>query len=382
MDASKAVFIVDHAAPSREQVAAMVRAAGLEAVPLAGPDECLALLRRTKPALILLELALAPRRGDDLCRQIKESPEDRMIPVVVMTAQDAPHEVMQSWRAGAEDFLPKPVQRGQLTSKLEVLKGASGGSPRSGGHRSGRKLLFVEESLFFRTLLGGGLEHSGMQLLYARTGEEALALAEQHKDSLDGMIAELNLSSMSGLELAQALRAKDWFARKTILLTSALDVTPELQERARAVTDGPVVEKRVLPIEAIVAHVNHAFLQLQHDLRVTERAPFFSVVEFSDAKEEQWLSGFSYDVSSGGIFVRTMTALPMGTQVKLKVRFNVGQPSTCTGMVAWANPLFPRSSFSYPVGMGIRFTQIDPQQQEQITRLVKIAGRSRMTLAF
>ena len=67
------------------------------------------------------------------------------------------------------------------------------------------------------------------------------------------------------------------------------------------------------------------------------------------------------DISEGGIFVQTMNPLPVGSQVRLKIRFEA-DPSLylAVGLV--------RHSLS-SVGMGIEFTHVHPKAKRLIAAL-------------
>jgi len=67
------------------------------------------------------------------------------------------------------------------------------------------------------------------------------------------------------------------------------------------------------------------------------------------------------DISEGGIFVQTMNPLPVGNQVRLRIRFEA-DPTLylAVGMV--------RHSLS-SVGMGIEFTHVHPKAKRLIAAL-------------
>ena len=48
---------------------------------------------------------------------------------------------------------------------------------------------------------------------------------------------------------------------------------------------------------------------------------------------------------------------------------------SCFGQVVWANQYRLRTSFSYPVGMGVRFTHLEPDQQAELQKVVKVGGK-------
>src|SRR5439155_24521211 len=135
--------------------------------------------------------------------------------------------------------------------------------------------------------------------------------------------------------------------------------------------DGRLAKKPVTS-ELVVQKVHQALRRVSVDRRAALRTPFFSVVEFKASGSEDWFSGFSYDVTDGGIFLRTLTPVPTDTDLELKVSFMGKRPApVSTGKVAWSNPYTPRATFSYPIGMGIKFTKLDPAENEQMQKLVR-----------
>src|SRR6185295_10526890 len=63
----------------------------------------------TPPKLVFADLQMAPMAGDELCRTLKERRPLTRVPVIIFTAADSAPQVLRSWRAGADDFLPKPI---------------------------------------------------------------------------------------------------------------------------------------------------------------------------------------------------------------------------------------------------------------------------------
>ncbi|HZN93865.1 MAG TPA: response regulator [Myxococcales bacterium] len=376
---TRPVYVVDGSAEIRAMVSEVLRSLGYEAAAYESPARALDAITRRPPSALLTDLVMAPMAGDELCAKVKENRALSRIPVIVFTEADSALEVMRSWRAGADDFLTKPVQRGQLVSNLEALSRAGAAEEvASPLHRPGEHhcLLFVDDSRFFRTVLGGALEHSGFRLLYARNGQEALELAKTHGPVLDAALSDLVMPGMDGVEFAAALRRVPGWERKPVLMMSASEATPERVEAAEALTGSKLLEKRLIPIEAIVSKVSSAVEPQVGQLRAAERVPFFSVVEFRAAGTSELLSGFSYDVSPGGVFVRSLTPLPAGTAVEMRMKLSAKAPvPSCFGQVVWANQYRLRTSFSYPVGMGVRFTHLEPDQQAELQKVVKVGGK-------
>ena len=69
-------------------------------------------------------------------------------------------------------------------------------------------MLVVEDESGVRRVVRLALEKQGYKLLVAGSGREAVALAEQHPDTIDLLLTDLVMPEMSGSELAGILRAR------------------------------------------------------------------------------------------------------------------------------------------------------------------------------
>ena len=76
---------------------------------------------RPLPHLILLDLRLPRVDGLEVLRQVKDSPELKVIPVVVLTSSDGERDVAMAYRHHANSYLTKPVDFDQFASLLKDL---------------------------------------------------------------------------------------------------------------------------------------------------------------------------------------------------------------------------------------------------------------------
>jgi DNA-binding response OmpR family regulator len=75
-------------------------------------------LRDHVPDVIFLDLMLPDVDGYDICRSLKSSGDTRGIPVIIVTARITAENRMESFRAGADDFIPKPYMPDQIFAAL------------------------------------------------------------------------------------------------------------------------------------------------------------------------------------------------------------------------------------------------------------------------
>jgi putative two-component system response regulator len=71
--------------------------------------------------LALLDVMMPGMTGFDVCQSIKSRPETRFIPVVLVTGLTSVEERIRGIRAGADDFLNKPVNSQELLARTRSL---------------------------------------------------------------------------------------------------------------------------------------------------------------------------------------------------------------------------------------------------------------------
>jgi PAS domain S-box-containing protein len=101
------ILVVDDDAGSRTALDALLRVDGFETSHAADGEAALAVATRELPDLVLTDLQMPLMDGVELCQRLHEL--DRDLPVVIMTAHTDMQSVIDSLRAGAEDYLIKPV---------------------------------------------------------------------------------------------------------------------------------------------------------------------------------------------------------------------------------------------------------------------------------
>jgi uncharacterized protein (TIGR02266 family) len=197
---------------------------------------------------------------------------------------------------------------------------------------------------------------------------EALALANIAR--LDGIIVDVSRSFAFQDGLALARRLHELLPRKRLVLVAGVAESMEVHTQARAMTGEPLLERRMMGPDALVARVMERLAPGVAPVRAAERVPLFSVVEFS-TRYGPSLTGFSSDASPEALFVRTLTPTLAGARLALRVTL-AGQrhASSVEAVVAWANPLRRGSSFQAPAGMGLRLERVDAALAAQLQRFV------------
>jgi two-component system, response regulator len=73
------------------------------------------------PALILLDLNLPKIGGLEALRRIRETPEMKLLPVVILTSSDEEEDRLRGYEFGANSFVRKPVEFTKFVDAVQQL---------------------------------------------------------------------------------------------------------------------------------------------------------------------------------------------------------------------------------------------------------------------
>ena len=84
-------------------------------------EEALAVARRERPALVLLDINMPKLDGFEVCAALKGAAETADIKVVILTARGAEEDQARGREVGADDYVIKPFSPIQLLNKVYAL---------------------------------------------------------------------------------------------------------------------------------------------------------------------------------------------------------------------------------------------------------------------
>lgn len=122
---------------------------------------------RTQVDVILLDIMMPEMDGFEVCERLKSNPRTAHIPVVMVTALDQPSDRVRGLKAGADDFLTKPVNDLQLISRVKSLVRLKTLSDELRLRHDGTRQAGVEDAL---RLTDGRLEEQAQVLLVDSRG--------------------------------------------------------------------------------------------------------------------------------------------------------------------------------------------------------------------
>lgn len=76
---------------------------------------------KSPPDLILLDIMMPRMSGYEVCQRLKTDKATHEIPIVMVTALAEMGDIEKAVQAGADDFLTKPVNKLELTTRVRSL---------------------------------------------------------------------------------------------------------------------------------------------------------------------------------------------------------------------------------------------------------------------
>ncbi|MDQ6918412.1 MAG: response regulator [Candidatus Dormibacteraeota bacterium] len=83
--------------------------------------EALELVKKDRPDLVLLDVMMPRMDGYEVCQRLKDSPEGKLLPVVMVTALGQIADRVRGLEVGADDFIVKPIERVELVARVRSL---------------------------------------------------------------------------------------------------------------------------------------------------------------------------------------------------------------------------------------------------------------------
>lgn len=121
LDRSGHLLVVDDDEQIRRLLAFLLEPLGHTVIEAGSVEEAQELLRERTPDLILLDVQLPGRSGNDLLAEIRADERMRLLPVVMLTGAPNREARLKAIHAGVTDFIAKPFSSEELLARVRAL---------------------------------------------------------------------------------------------------------------------------------------------------------------------------------------------------------------------------------------------------------------------
>lgn len=122
------ILIVDDELAIRDMLRLALETAGYECLEAETIDTAYHQIIDDRPDIILLDWMLPGGSGIELLRRIKRAEITENLPVIMLTAKAAEHNVIQGLDVGADDYITKPFALKELLARIKALLRRAKGS--------------------------------------------------------------------------------------------------------------------------------------------------------------------------------------------------------------------------------------------------------------
>lgn len=115
------VFLVDDNPANVRLLAEILKKAGHRVRASVSARHALETIRTHPPEVLLLDVSMPEMDGFQLCGALKDEPSTRGIPVLFLSAHDAPAERVRAFAAGGADYVMKPFEAEEIVARVASL---------------------------------------------------------------------------------------------------------------------------------------------------------------------------------------------------------------------------------------------------------------------
>jgi signal transduction histidine kinase/DNA-binding response OmpR family regulator len=237
------VLVVDDVPVNVEALITQLEHRGYVPLKAYSAQEALKIAKSEKPDAIVSDVMMPGMTGYDLCLALKEDPELRSVPIILLTAKSGTvQDKLVGFNAGASDYVVKPFEPEELLARLHRLfhkrpseapseKPAepyfetpttyAGVDIRGGGEL----VLCVDDNPINREVLKIQLERVNYRVLLAADGVEALEQLD--KNPVELILLDVMMPRMSGYEFLERMNERGRAKETPVVVVSAKDRTED-----------------------------------------------------------------------------------------------------------------------------------------------------------
>ena len=115
------ILVVEDEAPIREMLGYTLMKEGYIFREAADVEQARPLLADEKPDLVLLDWMLPGMSGADYARRIRNNPDTRDIPIIMLTARGEEADKIRGLDTGADDYVTKPFSTKELLARIRAV---------------------------------------------------------------------------------------------------------------------------------------------------------------------------------------------------------------------------------------------------------------------
>jgi Tfp pilus assembly protein PilZ len=301
--------------------------------------------RAVEEAPSAVVLPMGGRGAAETCETLRGQVRLAGVPLLGLTEERKDLEFIELYMLGGDDL----VREGSADGLARRLRGLVGASPSSGPRRQASTALVASPDAGWRSVMGRALHAGGYEVRFFQSAEGLVEASMA--DDVKVVVAAYDLTAEGAV--GEAARARDlgskaaWVVVAPPKKMAAVNAAAASLPRA-AVADG------YAPPENVLFLANDLIASRGTDKRAAPRLLYGTAVSFRLAGRDADDVGFTYNVSEGGLYVRTLAPLDGGQDVWVDLWPPRSERRVrLAGTVAWRRGFGSQGS-TVPPGFGVK----------------------------
>ena len=117
------ILVIEDERDLQDILAYNLRQAGHEVFQATRGKDGLAVAKRERPELVILDLMLPDMPGTEVCKELQQGASTRTIPVIMLTAKGEEVDRIVGFEVGASDYVVKPFSMRELLLRVNAVLG-------------------------------------------------------------------------------------------------------------------------------------------------------------------------------------------------------------------------------------------------------------------
>jgi DNA-binding response OmpR family regulator len=320
---------------------AIASAEGLELFNFEDAAPAIEWLGTNEPRIVLFDTRIP--RAEQLCVRVRSRPDLRSVPIIALNAEPTDAFTARLYALGADDVVPLGAGA-SVVARVRAL-------PKTPPPRTiaSRGVAVIGDSDRNRCdLIGRVLMNAGYDVKYALDERAVVYYAAEYRARIVVASVDLVRIPNSVDEVRRRNPESAW------VITTPRRMLAGTADSVRSLPRVGVTGSHT-PAEDLL-FLSNELLGGQFPARESTRILFGTIVRFRAPGAEDDEIGFSYNISAGGLYVRTLTP-PATERVWLELR----PPRTkhwvrLEGRVVWRRPFGHSAAATVPTGFGVQIT--------------------------
>ena len=115
------ILVVDDDLGTRLSVSDYLELSGYSVITADDGQDGLKIVEESHPNLIVTDIVMPRMNGYELVRRVRQKPEFRLLPVILLTARTKTQERILGYQSGCDLYLPKPFELEELAAAIHNL---------------------------------------------------------------------------------------------------------------------------------------------------------------------------------------------------------------------------------------------------------------------